>query len=104
MLDKSALLIGAPKPASPAIVENQQTHEKTAYPRVAVEMVSHGVLQMLVDTISRNVTQNVVVNMCARLKDRCAHEKTNGDLCNIARAAHHVNDHDFTEKPAEPHS
>ncbi len=49
------------------------------------------------DALTRNITENVVRNVLARLKDRCAHKNGDGDLCRISRAAHHCNSHDFTE-------
>lgn len=75
--------------------------KQIAFQRVALAMVSRAVLQEIVGEITQNVTRNVIVNFCARLKDRCQHEsQTRKGKCGISRAAHHVNDHDFTEAPA----
>ncbi len=99
----SRLLIGGPKAAPPVIMENRETKEKTAFPAVGVAVITPQVMAQLVNEITANVTRNVIVNLCARLKDRCAHVSSplkGKGLCGISRAAHHVNDHDFTEPTA----
>ncbi len=90
-------ILGGPETPEPAIVTDPVTKKKLAYPKVALELLSKNVLAVLVDALTRNITENVVRNVLARLKDRCAHKNGDGDLCRISRAAHHCNSHDFTE-------
>lgn len=100
-VDRRAMLIGVPEPAPPVIVENRETKQKTAFQSVAVAIITPQAMAQLVQEITANVVRNVIVNTCARLKDRCQHEsQTRKGKCGIARAAHHVNDHDFTEAEA----
>lgn len=91
------LVVPGRKDAEPTIIQNAETGETTAFESVAVQVISTNVLNVIVRAITQNVTANVCNNIARMLKDRCQHEKPSGDLCNIARAAHHVNDHDFTE-------
>lgn len=96
MLDGNARLIGVPRRADPFILE--QDGEKIAYQSVSLAVIPAAIYRQLVTDITTNVTKNVVANVLAHLKDRCAFVKAK-KFCNIARAAHHVNDHDFTEPP-----
>jgi hypothetical protein len=94
VIGRSGVLVGVPKPAPPVVLESRETKEKTAFQAVAVAVITPQAMAQLVSEITRNVTANVISNMTARLKDRCFHAS-----CNVSRAAHHVNSHDFTEKP-----
>lgn len=100
VIDSRAEIIGAVSPAPPYI-ERRPDGKRTAYQQVAAVKISDAAINAIVARVTENVTRNVVVNLVARLKDRCAHEsQTRKGACGIARAAHHVNDHDFIEKPA----
>jgi hypothetical protein len=89
-------LVGTSKAPPPIPIRDNATGEVLEFPQAAIGAISRDVLNVIVTEVTRNITQNVINNFCARLKDRCAFKLDNGNLCRVSRAAH-GNSHDFTE-------